>query len=60
MRVAMQGTRPPRVLITGYKNSEVIGPPNDHEEQLALVRAALKLLMEAETPGTVEELPKRF
>jgi len=56
----MQGTRPPRLLISGYKNSEVIGPPNEREAQVAVLRAALNLLASASAPGALVDLPKRF
>ncbi len=60
MRALALGSRPPRLLISGYKNSEVIGAPNDREAQLAVLRAALNLLATAQAPGALAELPRQF
>lgn len=51
--------RAPRTLFTGNKNAEIIGPPNDHAAQRAVLRRALHLLATAAEPGVFEELAPR-
>lgn len=57
LRMPSQLSRPPRLFFTGYKNHEIVGPPNDREAQLATLRRALQVLAEATEPGTLVERP---
>lgn len=58
LRKPAQLTHPPRVLFTSYGNAEVVGPPHDEAAQLATLRRALQVLVEATEPGTFVEVPK--
>jgi hypothetical protein len=57
LRKPAQLARAPRVLFTGNPNSEIVGPPNDKQAQLATLREALRVLVEAADPGIMRELP---
>ena len=46
----------PRALITQHLLGRTIGAPHDDEGQREVVRAALRLLEDARSPGTVVEL----
>ena len=46
----------PRALITQHFLGRTIGAPHDDEGQREVVRAALRLLEDARSPGTVVEL----
>jgi hypothetical protein len=59
VRARALGSRPPRLLVSGDKNAEVIGAPNDRQAQLVVLRAALRLLVTSQTPGALDELPRR-
>ena len=50
----------PRALITQHLLGRTIGSPHDDEGQRAVVRAALQLLEDADTPGTVVEMDAPF
>ena len=45
--------RPPRTLFTRNPNSQIVGAPTDRDGQLAMLRRALRLLVEATEPGTL-------
>ena len=58
LRRPIQFVRPPRTLFTGRNNSEIVGPPHDDQAQLATLRRALRVLIEATEPGTLVEVSK--
>jgi hypothetical protein len=60
VRRAIGLTHPPRTLMTGRANSEVIGAPGDGAAQRETLRGALSVLTSATTPGVVEELPRSW
>ena len=45
----------PRALITRHILGKTVGAPHDDDGQREVVRAALHLLKDAQSPGTVEE-----
>jgi hypothetical protein len=47
--------RVPRVLVTPHLMGRTIGPVNDRVRQREVVEAALRLLEDAEGPGTLSE-----
>ena len=47
--------RPPRALFTHNPNHQIVGASNDRYAQLAVLRRALRLLMEAAEPGRLED-----
>lgn len=56
LRHVMRLTHPPRMLFTGQKNYEVVGPPGDVATQMAIIKAALRMLVDAREPGTLESI----
>ena len=46
----------PRALITQHILGRTVGAPHDDKGQREVVRAALRLLEDAQSPGTVVEL----
>lgn len=54
LRHVMRLTHPPRMLFTGLKNYEVVGPPHDVATQTGAVSAALRMLVDAREPFTLE------
>jgi hypothetical protein len=48
--------RPPRALSTGQRNFQIAGPPDDERTQTAILRRALRVLVEATEPATVAEM----
>lgn len=46
----MELAHPPRALLTGYRNHEVVGPPHDVQAQRATLSNALRLLVTATEP----------
>ncbi|MBL6979248.1 MAG: hypothetical protein ISR61_09875 [Desulfobacteraceae bacterium] len=47
----------PRQIFLNYPLGNSAGRPNDPENQRSVLRAGLKLLEDAETPGTIVDLP---
>ena len=47
----------PRAVFTNYPLGNPCGRPNDPAEQLAILRTGLRLLEQAEGPGTIVETP---
>ena len=47
----------PRQVFLNYPLGNPAGRPNDPENQRSVLRAGLKLLEDAETPGTIVDLP---
>lgn len=47
---------PPRALLTGLPNSQIIGPPGAAETQRETVRRALELLVSATEPGALVDM----
>ena len=45
----------PRVLLTPFVMGRPVGPPNDSQTQMAVLKAALSLLTKAKKPGTLED-----
>ena len=52
--------RPPRACFVDYPLGHSAGRPFDEADQLALVRAALKVFATATTPGELVTLPHRW
>lgn len=50
----------PRVLLTPHPMGRPLGAPGDRERQREVIMAALDLLGEAESGGTIVELPGRY
>jgi hypothetical protein len=48
--------RVPRVVITPHLMGRTVGPANDRDRQRTVVEAALNLLVDADTPESVERL----
>ena len=47
----------PRQIFLNYPLGNPAGRPNDPENQRSVLRAGLKLLEDAKTPGTIVDLP---
>jgi hypothetical protein len=48
--------RPPRALFTRNANSQIVGAPHDRLAQVAVLRQALRVLIEASEPGRLTDL----
>ena len=57
-RVRLEAMRIPRLLLTPYLLGRTLGVPHDAAGQLRVVRAALRLLDEAKTGGTIIDFQK--
>ncbi|MFI5267846.1 MAG: hypothetical protein ACHQ7M_10765 [Chloroflexota bacterium] len=52
--------RPPRVAFLNFPLGYPVGRPNEPEEQLQVLRAALRLAETASEPGAIVELPFKW
>jgi hypothetical protein len=59
-RDRLAAMRLPRILITPYPMGRTLGAPNDDETQKKVILAALELLENASSPGTIVDLPGRY
>ena len=59
-RPRAEAMRLPRTLVTRHIMGRPLGAPHDAERQLAVLRAALRLLETAREGGTIEEFPEPY
>lgn len=58
LREITEKTKPPRALEVPYGFGFPLGRPNDPELQHAILREALRMLLEASEPGQIWEFQK--
>jgi len=59
-RDMMGMVKPPRAVFVDFPLGRQCGRPNDQELQLSILKDALKVLVEAKTPGTIVDLPYQW
>jgi hypothetical protein len=59
-RSRLEQLRLPRVLLTPNPLGRPVGPPGEEQQQLAVLRAGLELLVNAKGSGTIEEYPGTY
>ena len=52
--------RPPRSVFVKWPMGHPLGEPGRADQQMAVIKAAFKLLVSAITPGTIVDLPYRW
>ncbi|MDQ3549082.1 MAG: hypothetical protein M3439_09715 [Chloroflexota bacterium] len=56
-RAVVEIMRPPRTVLSARLMGRPVGHPGDADGQRATIMAALRLLHDATTPGTIAEMP---
>ena len=59
-RQVADAVRPPRVAYVRFPFGQPLGQPNYAEQHRVIIEDALRLLVAATEPGTVEPLPYRW
>lgn len=59
-RQVAEAMRPPRVALVRFPFGQPLGEPGNADQQRVVVEDALRLLMTATEPGTIQALPYRW
>ena len=59
-RQVADALRPPRVTLVRFPFGQPLGEPDNADQQRVVVEDALRLLVSADKPGAMEELPYRW
>ena len=59
-RQVADAIRPPRVALARFPFGQPLGEPGNADQQRVVIEDALRLLVTATEPGTLEELPYRW